>query len=133
GFWLSIAIMLLPAAPAPQGENGPAMSATDALSAASATVSDMRGFCDRQPAACAVGAQALHAFGQKAQASAKWAYDYLSTRNAGESGKDKIAPVAVAGELASQNTLQAADRAPAWRGPASRIAEMSRPATDRAN
>ena len=76
-FWLSVAIVLLlmPLSPnAPESKVG----ATQAVSAATAAVSDMRGFCTRQPDACETGSQALTAFGYKAQASAKWAYEFLS-------------------------------------------------------
>ena len=50
------------------------------MSAASATMSDMGQFCTRQPDACEVGSQALTQFGHKAQASAKWLYDFLTEK-----------------------------------------------------
>jgi hypothetical protein len=59
-FWLSVVLVLLPSggsqrtATAPSAELGP----IEAVSAASATVSDMRGFCTRQPVACAIGSLA---------------------------------------------------------------------------
>ena len=56
-FWLSIVIMLLPT---PQSMKAPEsnVGATQAISAASATVSDVRQFCARQPDACEVGSAA---------------------------------------------------------------------------
>ena len=53
-FWLGVVCVLLPngnTAPSPQAN----IDATQAVTLASAAVSDMRGFCDRQPDACAVG------------------------------------------------------------------------------
>ena len=53
-FWLGVVAVLLP-----RDGTGPAssaqISATDAMSAATATVGDMRQFCERQPEACNVG------------------------------------------------------------------------------
>ncbi len=56
------------------------VGATDAVVAAGAAVSDMSSFCDRQPEACVVGAQAAVAIGQRAQAGAKMVYDFVSER-----------------------------------------------------
>ena len=50
-FWLGVIVVLLP-----RGESQPApnasVSAIGAMSAATATVGDMRQFCERQPEAC---------------------------------------------------------------------------------
>jgi hypothetical protein len=118
-FWLSVAIVLLPTPPSPNAPESK-VGATQAVSAATAAVSDMRGFCTRQPDACEVGSQALTAFGYKAQASAKWAYEFLSAKL----GSDRTATVADPAKAApaadtspSQHTLTPTDTAPAWRGP----------------
>src|ERR1043166_8656687 len=68
-FWLSIVIMLLPTPDSMKTPDG--VGAAKAVSAASATLSDIGQFCTRQPDACEVGSQALTQFGHKAQASAK--------------------------------------------------------------
>lgn len=115
-FWLSVVVLLLPT---PESIKTPdsSIGTAQAVSAASATVSDMRGFCDRQPDACKVGSQALTAFGYKAQASAKWVYEFLTD-------KLKAEPSSASGESKaielgdnSQHTLTPSDAAPAWRGP----------------
>jgi hypothetical protein len=120
-FWMSVVLVLLPsggsqrAATAPSSELG----AMETLSAASATVSDMSRFCSRQPDACAVGSQAAVAIGQRAQAGAKMVYDFISERGAphetGSVTTKATRPAAPAAK--SQDTLTAADLAPAWRGP----------------
>jgi Family of unknown function (DUF5330) len=127
-FWLGLVLILLPSGSsqqAPASEVG----ASQAISAASATVGDLRQFCARQPDACTVGSQVATALGYKAQAGAKMLYDFLTEklapretgslpRGAGQHGGiaktalDKSSP-----ERASQNTLTPADLAPAWRGP----------------
>jgi hypothetical protein len=117
-FWLSIVIVLLPTPDSvklPESNFGTAQ----AVSAASATVSDMGQFCVRQPAACEVGSAALTQFGHKAQASAKWVYEFLSAKLGSQNAASaKSEPKAVPADLdLSQNTLTPSDAAPAWRGP----------------
>src|SRR5712691_4556846 len=127
-FWLSVVLVLLPTggskptASAPGSEIG----AIEAVSAASATVSDMGQFCARQPEACAVGSQAAVALGHRAQAGAKMVYEFLNERM--ETGS--IATKATKPTLAvkpSQHTLTPSDLAPAWRGP-HKDAQNQRPA-----
>jgi DNA-binding transcriptional regulator YdaS (Cro superfamily) len=129
-FWLGLVLVLLPIGASQRSQSSNEVSATEAISAASATVGDLRGFCDRQPDACTVGSQVATAIGYRAQAGAKMLYEALT---------DAMAPHdtgAIAGgtaakrgsitraamdkpviERASQNTLTPSDLAPAWRGP----------------
>src|SRR5712671_5356339 len=81
-FWLSVVLVLLPSGGAKQTVSAPRsdIGAVEAVSAASATVSDMSHFCARQPEACAVGSQAAVALGQRAQAGAKMVYEFLNER-----------------------------------------------------
>src|SRR3974390_472783 len=123
-FWLGLVLVLLPSGSSqqiPQSEVG----ASDAISAASATVGDLRQFCTRQPDACTVGSHVATSLGYKAQAGAKMLYDFLTetlaskdTSSAGggshgiRSVVDKTTP-----DKGSQNTLTPADLALPWRGP----------------
>jgi hypothetical protein len=122
-FWLSIVIVLLPT---PESAKLPesGIGAAQAVTAASATVSDVGQFCTRQPEACQVGSQALTYFGHKAQASAKWVYEKFTSKT------EQAGPATPAKALAesdSQNTLTQADTAPAWRGTQQRQADARRP------
>ena len=112
----------------PADRAGSEVSATEAISAASATVGDLRGFCARQPDACTVGSQVATAIGYKAQAGAKMLYEVLSEamapRETGSvAGASRNASGAnrrrknLAVERTSQSTLTPADLVPAWRGP----------------
>src|SRR5215208_5612150 len=95
-FWLSIVIVLLPT---PDSVKVPeaGIGAAQAVTAASATVSDMSQFCMRQPDACQVGSQALSYFGHKAQASAKWVYEKFTSKSPAEQpGTAGAPPKAVA-------------------------------------
>ena len=144
-FWLTIVCILLP-----RGQSEPAskvqVSATDAMSAATATVSDMRQFCERQPEACSVGSQAAAVIEDRAKAGAKRLYQMLNDRlSASDNDDGASAPPPVpatsiplppprpvrradhggsegAATSRSQNTLTPADLAPVWRGPAPRTA-----------
>src|SRR3977135_561808 len=71
-FWLSVVLVLLPSGGAKQTAAAPSaeIGAVEAVSAASATVGDMRQFCTRQPEACALGSQAALAFGPHAPGGA---------------------------------------------------------------
>ena len=131
-FWLSIVLILLPTGMSQQPGNS--VAATDAISAASATVGDLLQFCTRQPEACTVGSQVATELGYKAQAGAKMLYEFLTDSLApketgsvaangarfGKAALDKPAMDQAAFNRASQNTLKATDVAPAWRGPAPR-------------
>jgi hypothetical protein len=134
-FWLGLVLVLLPIGSAQRSPSGSEVSATEAISAASATVGDLRGFCGRQPDACSVGAQMAMAIGYRAQAGAKMLYEALSEAMAPHdtgsvaSGASrttsgiKSALEKSAAERASQSTLTPADLAPAWRGPARKDAK----------
>jgi hypothetical protein len=126
-FWLGLVLVLLPSGTSPQTPTN-AVGPSEAISAASATVGDLRQFCTRQPDACTVGSQVATSLGYKAQAGAKMLYDFLSESlapketgsvpavgpaNAAKTAGDKT-PLA----KASQNTLTPADLAPAWHAPA---------------
>ena len=126
-FWMSVALALLPSFVAKPAATVPVeVGATDAMTAASATVADLSGFCQRRPDACAAGAQLATAFGQRAQAGAKIVYDFVGDKVArAEHPGATAATVAAeapgseaakASQNTSQNTLTAADMAPAWRG-----------------
>ena len=118
-FWLSVVLVLLPSGGSQRNAAAPGtdVGAMEAVSAASATVSDMRQFCTRQPEACAAGSQVAAALGERAQAGAKMVYDFINERSGpretGSITKATRQPPAAK----SQDTLTAADLVPAWRGP----------------
>src|SRR5258708_31966136 len=66
-FWLGLVLVLLPREKTPESEKLPQLNASEAVSAATAAVSDMSQFCKRQPAACELGGQAATVVGHRAQ------------------------------------------------------------------
>src|SRR5262245_42692983 len=80
-FWLTLVLALLPSG-GTQPNKGPQLAASDAMVAATAAVSDVSGFCERQAQACDVGSKAAVVIGQRAQAGAKMVYDFISDQMA---------------------------------------------------
>ncbi len=112
-FWLGIVLVLLPSGDYQPKNAGTSIGAADAIGAATAAVSDMGGFCQRQPEACEVGGQAAIALGQRAQAGARLLFDVIH---------EKMSPAqtgSVKGDRlpGSQDTLTEADRDLQWRPP----------------
>jgi Family of unknown function (DUF5330) len=112
-FWLAVVMLLLPRAGSQSPSN---VGVGEAVSAAKATVSDMRGFCERQPIACAVGAQTAVELGHRAQAGAKFLYDYLNEHLEPDVAGRTLPRPENRGTPAGQDTLSPADRLPVWRG-----------------
>lgn len=127
-FWLSIVLVLLPSGTPKTATQTASVGPIEAVSAAGAAVSDMSQFCDRQPEACVVGAQAAQAFGQRAQAGARMVLDFINEKM-NETGSIKPAGKAEPARP-SQHTLKASDMQPGWRGPAPRSVQ-TRPASDK--
>ena len=122
-FWLGVVCVLLPSGAktdAPDSKIDP----VQAMSLAGAAVSDMRGFCDRQPDACVAGGKVAVALGHKAEAGARTIFDFVTTKLAKKTGNkaggddkptDKIVSLTERG--AANGTLTPADLAPAWHAP----------------
>jgi hypothetical protein len=117
-FWIGVVLALLPTfGPKQSAPQAAGVGATEAVTAASATFADMIQFCNRQPDACAAGAQLASAFGQRAQAGAKMLYEIVGEKLAKADGGADAADAPTGAVKLSQSTLTAADLAPAWRGP----------------
>ena len=131
-FWGSLLLLVLPfggdtKSDGPSAKDRASIDAMSALAAAGATVSDVGGFCARQPDACTVGGQALKLVGERARESASALSGYLSS---GEKDAPKAAADLKTGAVAKpssrivpaiapgRQTLTPSDRKPGWRAPA---------------
>lgn len=115
-FWLGVVCVLLPSGGAKTNSAEAGIDATQAVTLASAAVTDARGFCARQPDACAVGGKVAVAIGQKAEAGARTLYEFISAKlseKPAPADKSKVVPAPVAGN----GTLTPADMQPAWHAP----------------
>jgi hypothetical protein len=115
-FWLAVVCILLPSSGDKTANNTsetPSIDTIQAVSAAGATYSDMRGFCERQAAACAIGGQVASVLGHRAQEGAKTIVEFISQQMSDTSGKQATPK--------PQNTLTSVDVAPAWTGPTAQV------------
>jgi hypothetical protein len=116
-FWLGVVCVLLPnggKSTSPEAQ----VDATQAVTLAGAAVSDMRGFCDRQPDACVVGGKVAVALGHKAEAGARTLFEFITAKLTeksapAEKAVPKLPPIMAAG----QGTLTPADMQPTWHAP----------------
>jgi Family of unknown function (DUF5330) len=117
-FWLGLVLVLLPREKTPESEKLPQLGASQAVSAATAAVSDMSQFCKRQPAACEVGGQAATVIGQRAQQGARKLYQIITDKrppdHTGSIGSVESADGSLA-EAASRDTLTPDDLLVEWR------------------
>jgi hypothetical protein len=117
-FWLGLVLVLLPREKTTESEKLPQLGASEAVSAATAAVSDMSQFCKRQPAACEVGGQAATAIGQRAQQGARKLYQIITDKrppdHTGSIGGVENADGSLA-EAAPRDTLTPDDLRVEWR------------------
>ena len=115
-FWLSIIVLLIPIGDAQRSDGDAAtdLSAGEAITAARSTVSDLAGFCDRNPETCETGSEALQVFSHKAQHGAKMLYEYLAELDLGDDGT----------AVQSADTLSATDRDIPWQGSEAALHDM---------
>jgi hypothetical protein len=116
-FWLGLVLVLLPREKTPESDKLPQLGASEAVSAASAAVSDMSQFCKRQPAACEVGGQAATAIGQRAQAGARKLYQIITDKRASDHTSSLGARHSNVAEAGPRDTLTPDDLVAEWRAP----------------
>jgi Family of unknown function (DUF5330) len=116
-FWLGVVCVLLPSGTKTASPDAN-IDAKQAVTLASAAVSDVRGFCDRQPDACAVGGKVAVAIGHKAEAGARTIYEFISaTLSEKAAPSDKTTAKVVTVSAPGQGTLTAVDMQPSWHAP----------------
>jgi hypothetical protein len=117
-FWLGLVLVLLPRDTTPQSEKLPQIGASEAVSAATAAVSDMGQFCKRQPAACEVGGQAATVIGQRAQDGARQLYKIIADKKSPDHTNSigSVDAEATATDASPRETLTDDDMAVEYRG-----------------
>ena len=101
-FWLGVVCVLLSSGGKSTSPDSQ-IDASQAVTLASAAVTDVRGFCERQPDACEAGGKVAVAIGHKAEAGARTLYEFISRL------REKSA--------SNTGTLTPTDLAPAWHAP----------------
>lgn len=107
-FWLCVVCILLPSSNKTTS-TGAQIDASEAMTLATAAVSDVRGFCERQPDACVTGGKVAVALGQKAEAGARTLYEFVTKLRERAASGDGTGSI--------QGTLTPSDLAPAWHAP----------------
>jgi Family of unknown function (DUF5330) len=119
-FWLGLVLVLLPRDKTPESDKLPQLGASEAVSAATAAVSDMSQFCKRQPAACEVGGQAATVLTHRATDGARKLYQIITDKKSpdrtGSIGRDDGVDASVA-EAAPRDTLTPDDLLAEWQTP----------------
>ncbi|KAA5602849.1 DUF5330 domain-containing protein [Blastochloris sulfoviridis] len=119
---LVVVLALIPTGSGTDSRTG-AIGAGDAMSAAQAAIEDARGFCTRQPDACAFAGRFASALTDKAEAAAKMLYEFLrdqsnSHANPATTGSASEAADAQAADTqAATHTLAPSERGVPWRAP----------------
>jgi len=118
-FWLGVVCVLLPSGGSKPASPEAQINATQAVTLANAAVSDMRGFCDRQPDACKAGSNVVVAIGHKAEAGARTLYQLVATKvreawAAQKTASQKTTAKIVTVSTVEHETLTPSDLAPAW-------------------
>jgi len=127
-FWLGVVCLLLPGTGTKSALPDAKVDAVQAVTLASAAVSDARGFCDRQPAACKVGGKVAAALGRRAEAGARALYEFVTGSIGGRStaGDHKFAeatpnamskPASRLVSASGRGTLTATDLRTPWHAP----------------
>jgi hypothetical protein len=119
-FWLGLVLVLLPRDKTPESDKLPQVGASEAVSAATAAVSDMGQFCKRQPAACEVGGQAATVIGQRAKDGAQKLYKIITDKkppdHTGSIGSTEEMEAASV-DASPRDTLTQDDMTVEWRMP----------------
>jgi len=121
-FWLGLVLVLLPREKTPESDKVPQIGASEAVSAATAAVSDMGQFCKRQPAACEVGGQAATVIGQRAQDGARKIYKIITDKKPDHTSSIDPADEAEVTAASTTDALTEDDMAIEWRLPRTPLA-----------
>ncbi|WP_417684700.1 DUF5330 domain-containing protein [Roseibium sp.] len=121
-FWLTLVLVLIPIGSGNQSTSNESIDPVAAYFAAQATVSDLGGFCSRNPAACETGSEALSAIGARARDGARVVYEFLDTQIAERPENDLAAAPStgdrelITGSTSAAGTLTPGDLALPWNG-----------------
>ena len=119
-FWIGLVLVLLPREKTPESDKLPQLKTSEALSAATAAVSDMSQFCKRQPSACEVGGQAATVISHRAQEGARKLYQIITDKKPSEhTGSIGSVENADGTEAAPRDTLTPDDLQVQWQAPPS--------------
>jgi uncharacterized protein DUF5330 len=101
-FWLTLVLALIPFGSNFESTSEENVDPVSAFIAAQATVSDIGGFCQRNPKACETGGNALTTIGNRASNGVRVVYEYIGTQVSAKPEKPQL----VTGSTASPQSNQ---------------------------
>jgi len=111
-FWLTLVLVLIPLGSEEDSTPVESINPVSAYLAAQATVSDIGGFCARNPLACETGGNALTAIGSRARDGARMVYEYLDTQVADDNPSSPLITGSTSVQLTSDQSAGAPVSAP---------------------
>ena len=125
-FWLTLVLVLIPLGSGKDEGETTKVDPIAAYFAASAAVSDIGGFCSRNPQACETGGDAMAMIGARARDGARIVYEFLDTQIAEKEAVDLPRTESnndlITGAIAS-GTLTAQDLTQPWQGHGNNVSE----------
>ncbi|WP_249695657.1 DUF5330 domain-containing protein [Stappia sp. WLB 29] len=118
-FWIALVLLILPIDTGEDGKESAGINPVTAFFAAQSTISDLSGFCERNPQTCETGGQAISQIGAKAKVSARMLYEYLdengelTTGTTGTLTETDLEPVWALPKGEPATTAEAGSAAPA--------------------
>lgn len=125
-FWLTLVLALIPLGSGKSENTATGIDPASAYFAASAAVSDIGNFCQRNPQACETGGDALAMIGARARDGARIVYEFLDTQVAEQEPVEDPNPdpnkELITGSIA-KDTLTAEDLTLPWQGDVDGVSE----------
>ncbi|NVK33146.1 MAG: DUF5330 domain-containing protein [Rhodobacteraceae bacterium] len=117
-FWLTLVLVLISFGSEEKAEA--TVDPIKAFFAAQATVSDLGGFCSRNPQVCETGGEALSAIGARARDGARMVYEFIDSKSdtideTKVAAKEEFSELTT-GSTAKLGTLTAPDLSQPWTG-----------------
>ncbi|MEZ5872387.1 MAG: DUF5330 domain-containing protein [Nitratireductor sp.] len=105
-FWLGLVVAFIPVNPADLKDGQRPVSPFETLGAVRSVVSDMSGFCERNPSTCETGSEIASQFGAKVKAGASYLSAVLdnssTTMQEGPSGQAVVPDATHTGSIHKQ-------------------------------
>lgn len=114
---LVVVLALIPTGSGTDSRTG-SVGAGDAMSAAQAAIEDARGFCTRQPDACAFASRFAATLTDKAEAAAKMLYEFLRDQSANRANPATTGSIRESADAGNaDHTLAPSERGVPWHAP----------------
>ena len=110
-FWLTLVLVLIPLGSDQEDTSVENIDPVSAFLAAQATMSDIGGFCGRNPQACETGGDALTAIGSRARDGARIVYEFLDTQISEKPESEQLVTGSTPAQNMSETSTQPAGQA----------------------